>query len=108
MLARSMGTVRIRSGEQLQGQVVVDERVHVAGKALPRSQVMEVMLAESSGAKRGQGVTVTLIDGRVLKGYLVSGEDEDFLDLLPLAAQDQAQPRWLIRRSEVVSTAKWG
>ncbi|MEC7751439.1 MAG: hypothetical protein VX405_08045 [Myxococcota bacterium] len=107
-LAKGAGTVRIRSGEQLQGKIVMDERVRVDGKSLARNQVVEVMLADSSGAKRGQGITVTLIDGRVLKGYLVSGEDEDFLDVLPLAAQDQAPTRWFIRRSEVASTAKWG
>ncbi|MBM65208.1 MAG: hypothetical protein CMH55_03120 [Myxococcales bacterium] len=107
-LPRGSGTVRTRSGEKLQGQVIVDERIHVAGQALPRSQVMEVHLSASAGAKRGQGLTIKLTDGRVQKGYLVSGEDEDFLDLLPLTAQDQEQTRWLIRRSEVASTSQWG
>ena len=107
-LARGLGTVRVRTGEQLQGQVIVDERVHVAGKVLPRAQVLEVMIADAASAKRGQGITVTLADGRVVKGYLVSNEDEDFLDLLPLAAHDKTQSRWFIRRSEVASTAKWG
>ena len=88
--------------------MVVDERIHVAGKSLSRTKVMEVLLAGASGAKRGQGLTVRLADGRVLKGYLVSAEDEDFLDLLPLAAQDQEQTRWFIRRSEVASTSQWG
>lgn len=108
VLARGAGTVRTRTGEEIQGQVIVDERIHVAGRALARSQVMEVLLSAAAGAKRGRGLTVKLADGRVLKGYLVSGEDEDFLDVLPLTAQDQEQTRWLIRRSEIASTSQWG
>lgn len=107
ILARGLGTVRLRGGKQVQGPVVVDERITVAGEILPRSQVMEVVISKPSGAKRGQGISLTLNDGRKMEGYLVSSEDEDFFDLLPLVGQDQDQTRWLIRRSEVAEQRQW-